>query len=58
MLELTEKQVLLLLDLVEDKIFMEYDILRVEKGTDEDAYISELEEIKLRFNESLNHTDL
>ena len=49
MLELTENQVRLLLDLVEDKIFMEYDILRAEKGTDEDGYISELEEIKLRF---------
>lgn len=58
MLELTENQVRLLLDLVEDKIFMEYDILRVEKGTDEDGYISELEEIKLRFNEGLNRTDL
>jgi hypothetical protein len=52
MLELTQNQLDLILDLVTDKIFMEYNILEVEKGTDEDDYVSELEEIKLRILET------
>lgn len=55
MLELTETQVLILLDLVEDKLFMEEDIIRVEKLNPRDFYIEELKLMISAFKEVLPH---
>ena len=55
MLELTENQVLILLDLVEDKLFMEEDIIRVEKLNPTDLYVEELKLMISAFKEVLPH---
>jgi hypothetical protein len=58
MLELTETQALLLLDLLEDQILMEKEVLQVERLEPEDYYIEQLEIIATMFKEDLNRTDL
>lgn len=53
MLKLTETQVLILLDLVEDKLFMEKYIIRVENLNPTDFYVEKLKLIITAFKETL-----
>jgi hypothetical protein len=53
MIDLTELQALILLELIEDKIFMEKDIIRVEELKIPDYYIEQLELMQSMFKKDL-----